>query len=468
MARRFNITIDHATTANNSDRDSLSSEEEEEEEEEEERGGGGEEEEDSAGTGVQVSPRSAAGSQEYSSDPQEEPEGSWTKVYADDIGPSDSASRPRTSNHQRPLVEAPQPGEARRPSYRRIITQERVHNVPHPRAPRAPPSETESVESHEEWRGYPQGPPQHYARGYQYPPAGYPSPGVYQYAAPSVISPGQQQMVLRGYPGYQASPPPGAGYFGPQVISGHEMMPHAPHPAFYQYPQQSFPISMSPPPAMYAPYPVYTPPPATPAPIPTPAPAPAPAAAAEKADLPAKAATPPPPDTSKDDEKFARLEKLFLDEKADRDAREAAAKKALEDAEAKAKSDKERADEIKEATTKAAAKAKEDAKKEFQKAADKAAAEAKAAEPPPAPKEKDKPIKFKDAIGRRFNFPFHMCNTWTVSNMWSDARFSQGFSDHSIRAWNISSKKPSFMLKTTVPMWPRECTTYLVLMARSL
>lgn len=32
-------------------------------------------------------------------------------------------------------------------------------------------------------------------------------------------------------------------------------------------------------------------------------------------------------------------------------------------------------------------------------------------------KEKDKPIKFKDAIGRRFNFPFHLVNTWSVCTL---------------------------------------------------
>lgn len=39
-----------------------------------------------------------------------------------------------------------------------------------------------------------------------------------------------------------------------------------------------------------------------------------------------------------------------------------------------------------------------------------AAATAKSPRPP---KEKEKPIKFKDAIGRTFNFPFEHCNTWS-------------------------------------------------------
>lgn len=43
------------------------------------------------------------------------------------------------------------------------------------------------------------------------------------------------------------------------------------------------------------------------------------------------------------------------------------------------------------------------------------AAQLAAAMPLPPPKEKKKPIKFKDAVGRKFSFPFHLCNTWIVS-----------------------------------------------------
>jgi hypothetical protein len=31
------------------------------------------------------------------------------------------------------------------------------------------------------------------------------------------------------------------------------------------------------------------------------------------------------------------------------------------------------------------------------------------------PDDKKKPIKFKDAVGRKFSFPFHLCSTWAVS-----------------------------------------------------
>lgn len=33
--------------------------------------------------------------------------------------------------------------------------------------------------------------------------------------------------------------------------------------------------------------------------------------------------------------------------------------------------------------------------------------------------EEDKaPIRFKDAVGRKFSFPFHLCMSWAVSNIW--------------------------------------------------
>lgn len=167
-------------------------------------------------------------------------------------------------------------------------------------------------------------------------------------------------------------------------------------------------------------------------------------------------------DTAKDDA-IAQLKELIMEERkareqrdAERDNAIAQAKAAKEAAEARAAADKKIADEaaaaaraaaLAEAEAKAveaaaaaqkaaeelAAAAAADAKKaaeeaaaaaaeEAKKAADEAAAEAvkKAAEeatkaatkkPPP---EKKKPIKFKDALGRKFNFPFHLCSTWQV------------------------------------------------------
>ncbi|CAD6593138.1 MAG: hypothetical protein ASARMPRED_007081 [Alectoria sarmentosa] len=411
--------------------------------------------EDSTGTGVP-----ATDGHEYS-DPVEEQDGSWNVVYPDEIGPSDSASRPRTSNQQRPIVEAPRPEEARRPSFRRHISREPARHLPHLRAHRSPPSEPpESVDSHEEWQGYARGPPQHYSRPYaQYTP-GYPPLHPYQtYPAPSVIPGGQQQMVPYGFSPYQA---PAGGlvpsYFAHGHPGGpsHDMIPHAPNAGYFPYAQQGYqmpmPIPMSPP-VVYSAYNgMYAQPPAPPATPATPA-TPAP-----------PVTTPPPPpstsDTSKDDEKFARIEKLFLDQKADREAREATIEKAIKDKAAQAEADAKKAEEIATASAAAAKAAKEEVEKEHQDAAKnkaaKAEAEAKkaeeiatasaaaakaakeevekeyqaaaeaaaeaaqakaaaaaAAKPPPPPKEKDRPVKFKDAIGRRFNFPFDVCNTWS-------------------------------------------------------
>lgn len=33
------------------------------------------------------------------------------------------------------------------------------------------------------------------------------------------------------------------------------------------------------------------------------------------------------------------------------------------------------------------------------------------------PREKETPIRFKDAVGRKFTFPFHLCAKWSVSNL---------------------------------------------------
>jgi hypothetical protein len=95
------------------------------------------------------------------------------------------------------------------------------------------------------------------------------------------------------------------------------------------------------------------------------------------------------------DEGLARLEKIILDQKKEADEKEAKAIKAAED---KAAEEKKAAEE---AATKAAEK----------KAADDAAK--KAAGPPKEAKKG--PIKFKDALNRKFTFPFRLCQTWAVS-----------------------------------------------------
>ncbi|KAL8661809.1 MAG: hypothetical protein Q9202_005235 [Teloschistes flavicans] len=414
--------------------------------------------EDSSGTGVQVSPTSVVGSQEYSEiDEPEEPIWVLHPDDRDDIGPGDSASRTRTSNQHRPIVEAPQPEPAARHSTRRQRQDDRVHHHHHhrpvqrARRPPLPPS-SGSVESNEEWpSAYGRGPPQYYGRTYanyghlaaasppNYAPS-YTSAAYGPYSATNIIPPGQlvpftSPPAHYNYPPYSgAAGGPAPGYFAPTQhgapamsnpmiphptapYAGQEIMHHSSAPPMYPYPPTGYPIQQALiPPVMYPAYPGVA--------------------------SPSAANTPPPSaDSSKDDEKFARIEKLFLDHKAQQEAKEAAAAQAAKDAAAKAEDEKQRADEIAAAAAAAAAAATEEAEK---KAADKAAAKAaedaekakaaveeaekKAAEaeaaaaaaaaaapppPPPAPpEEKKKPIKFKDAVGRKFSFPFHLCNTW--------------------------------------------------------
>lgn len=436
----YNITIDHTSAAAGSDHSSSISDGE-----------------DSSGTGVQVSPTSASGSPEYS-DPLDENEESWV-VYPDEIGPSDSASRPRTSNQHRPIVEAPQPESVQRQSAHRQRPNDRVHHHPVPRARRPHlPTSSGSVDSHEEWPAYGRGPPQYYGRTYAHyghataasPPNYAPSyssgHGYPPYPTANVPPPGQQLVPFASPPAhYSYSSYQGAagsqapGYFPPPQhaapnlgnpimphpgappYSGQEMMHHTPVAQFYPYPPQGYAMHQAvAPPAAYLPFQaVYSPSPA-----------------------PANTTPPPSADNSKDDEHYARIEKLFLDQKAEQAAKEAAAIKAAEEATAKAAADKKYADDIAAAAAAAAAAATEEAeKKAADKAADKAAEEAakakaavdeaekKAAEaaaavppppppppPPPAPpEEKKKPIRFKDAVGRKFSFPFELCKNWDVS-----------------------------------------------------
>ena len=121
----------------------------------------------------------------------------------------------------------------------------------------------------------------------------------------------------------------------------------------------------------------------------------------------------------------------------DRDAAREAERKAIEDAkkaaEERAAADKklqeaataaakeEAAKELAEAKEKAekalkeAQEASEKALKEAKEAAEKETAEKVAAAKAAPPAEKKDPIKFKDAIGRKYQFPWDMCCKWTVS-----------------------------------------------------
>lgn len=111
-----------------------------------------------------------------------------------------------------------------------------------------------------------------------------------------------------------------------------------------------------------------------------------------------------------------------MDQKDEQAAKEVAAERAAVEKAAKAEAEVEKAKEIKAAADKAAKEAKEKADKEYKAAADKAArdaekaaTEAAAAKSLSSAEEKKKPIKFKDAVGRKFQFPFHLCATWSVS-----------------------------------------------------
>jgi len=89
---------------------------------------------------------------------------------------------------------------------------------------------------------------------------------------------------------------------------------------------------------------------------------------------------------------YARMEKLFLDQKAENEAKEKAAEKALKSRLKKEK--KERADERKELV---------DEIREM------------ALELEDRDSEVEEPVVLKDAVGRRFIFPYEKCRTWRVS-----------------------------------------------------
>lgn len=121
-----------------------------------------------------------------------------------------------------------------------------------------------------------------------------------------------------------------------------------------------------------------------------------------------------------DADKIEKLEKLILKQKEEQVEKEkAAAEKAAAEAAAAAlveATKKAREEAEKEAADKAKA-AKEGHEKELAEAkaaAEAAKAEAEALKPK---EEKHAPIRFKDAVGRKFNFPFHMCKTWKVSHV---------------------------------------------------
>ncbi|KAB8070311.1 hypothetical protein BDV29DRAFT_35518 [Aspergillus leporis] len=463
----FNITI--GPSPHGSDHSSLSDEED--------------------SSGVQVSPPSDSGSHDYQ-DPYDE----WAHLpYPDELKPSDSASRPRTSHRTRSRHPVHSSSSGRRQPVRRHVVQEREHFTR--RARRHPsPDSPESMDSGDEY-GSPYGrashekriwPPVAQAPGYTrssspVPSYGYPN-GTAQHGAfaHSNGHPPSDQLIRLGHHGHsnQTSTYGHAGYaYSPQLQQPHGSIPpyfvherlghhphHAPPPHVrsdgHNPPQHTVAHSLSshgPSPyggsplgphdlIPYGPggyYPFrepygmvpgmihpsyFNPYPRVPSP----------------SQVESSGSPPPPMDTSKD-EAIARLEKLILEERLEREAkeqREAARQAVLEQEAAEQAAREERAAHEKRIAEEAAARAKAEAeqkaaeeaakaKKEAEEAATAAAAEAAAAateaanaaaaeaiaaaraaaSDKPLP-EKKKPIKFKDAVGRKFSFPFDLCCTW--------------------------------------------------------
>lgn len=479
---RVNISINHESPED-SDRSSVVDEDE--------------------SSGVEVSPSSLTGSNDF-----QDYEG-WADVYPDDIRSSDSASRPRTSRVNRAAIPQSRSRSGRRYPPRRDIGRELPpHRVArhHRRTPDESPESLDSGEeefehnfarqSRERRRHWPPVPPgavgvggyaQSSSSGPSYnafPPGGM---GHLQFGhtGPAHQHPSDQLVRLghMGRPGQY--PPPPFGY-PPQYPPGAPpMYSPEPHPVHLGHiPHHHTPDSLNRSRGQSPPEQHMMPPPVNPhyngGPFPPPDLIPYNPAAYFPygqnfpgavvghpffGPIPPKSESPSAtsqPDTAKD-EAIARLEKLILDERQERElrdaAREAAIAKAAADklaAEERAIAEKKIADaaaakataaaneeaekklaeeaaKAQKAAEELAAQAAADAKKaaeeaaaiaaeEAKKAADEAAAiavaeakkaaeEAAANKPPP---EKKKPIKFKDAVGRKFNFPFHLCSTWQV------------------------------------------------------
>ncbi|MCJ1449421.1 MAG: hypothetical protein MMC23_009941 [Stictis urceolatum] len=396
---------------------------------------------DSSGDGVQVSPSE---SQNYSDQEFSDIGEDYDLIGfpKHEVGPSESVSRSSTSDHHQ-LAEASLRHRSRRePSRIRVAHRpSRLHRSHHPSSP-------ESVGSHEELypayggpdpprprpRSYYNWAPQAGGQSHQYAP-GYTSQGYNSYTPPNAISQGQQLVPFNGatsqypyspyqqgassnQPGYfpigqhGLAPPTGMqmASHGATPYAGAELMPPPNVPSYFPFHGPGFHVSH----------------PVAPSPVHYPHMYPSP---------PAHQTPPPPPQPQQQEpskpDGYEELKQMLLDQKAEQEARELAARKAEEDRAALAEAEKKKADEIAAAAAEAAAKATTEAEK---KAADKAAEEAaKAAEeaakakadadaaiaaaavpppPPPPPEEKKKPIKFKDAVGRKFSFPFHLCATW--------------------------------------------------------
>ncbi|KAL9109258.1 MAG: hypothetical protein Q9227_006013 [Pyrenula ochraceoflavens] len=395
--------------------------------------------EGSNGTGVPISPQSNSGSQEYS-DTSEAQEGWATLRYPDEIQPSDSASRPRSSHRHRPPE--PRANSGSRPSRRHTVREGEPLAY---RTREALPEPPRSVEPAEEFVGHYRPAPAQRQSFYGGPNVGYAhssSSGASYAPYPSVGLPPSSQLVH--YPPPQPAtyapsyhpppthmgpphPPHHPGYFSPphhhpapqplpsHVHSPYGGSPYGPHdvmayqtnPGYFpQYPPMQYPM---PPAAMFNPY----------ARMHSPA----------KSQIEEKEKEKESPQVDPE-ETFKRFEAILLSEKQERLDREAAKEAEIKAAEQAAKAAEERAASDKKIAEEAAAKATAAALAEAEKKAAEEAAKAKqaledaaaaaeadkaaavAAAAPAPPPEKKAPIKFKDAVGRKFSFPFHLCAKW--------------------------------------------------------
>ncbi|KAH8698251.1 hypothetical protein BGW36DRAFT_142374 [Talaromyces proteolyticus] len=463
-------------------------------------------EEDSSG--VEVSPPSVPGSHdEYT---EYEVGDEWAHLqYPDEIRSSDSASRPRNSRHNRNTIHSSRSRSGRRSSRRGIEREAFPQRSRRYRSPESP----DSVDSAEEFvptytrhqpdkrfwssgapagvSGYahssssgpsynvlPQGGMGHMPFGHS-GPSHPPSDQLVRFGPLNPMGRSGQFMNAQGY-GYGSHyPPPHSG--GMPGLFGHDQHPGHPNHLPHHHAQESRNRSrgQSPPepplshmiPSQSNPHyggPAFAPPDLVPYggggyfPYNQNYPG-GPVSHHLFGQLPQKPESPSATSQSDiaKDEAIARLEKLILDERAEREARDAAReaamakaaadklaaeeraiaeKKIADEAAAKAtaaanaEAEKKAAEEAvkalklaeemaaaaaadaKKTAEEAAAVAAAEAKKVADEAAAAAAAEAKKAaeeaaanKPPP---EKKKPIKFKDAVGRKFNFPFHLCSTW--------------------------------------------------------
>jgi hypothetical protein len=158
-------------------------------------------------------------------------------------------------------------------------------------------------------------------------------------------------------------------------------------------------------------------------------------------------------------ERKAKEEKEAWEKKLDEE-KKAAQKQGAENARKQIEADRRKAEE-KAAEEKAMADAKaavEKAEKEAKEAVAKAEKEAKeTVDKALAPKDdKKKPIRFKDAVGRKFSFPFHLCATWGVSSLvhYSPIRANDSLGHGGVDKASLCTRRGHWPSSTRGPLRP--------------